>query len=185
LLYFWLWRRLQRGRIRDVPSISLIGELLLPNKKQWIEDRTIYIVRCAVEVTPTLGLSNLRRRFTFPDPFRLLYRHLHLQFIFINAGKTVGSTFISMNTNDSEPTLYGELTTTTLSDLTSRELEIRQSVLERSPNKAIAVEMYISEKAVEFHLDHINDKIGLRRCLIACVWTIQQAMLLKSREIPS
>jgi len=50
---------------------------------------------------------------------------------------------------------------TTLSDLTSRELEILQLVLAGYTNKAIAAEIYISEKTVEFHLSHIYTKIGV------------------------
>ncbi len=44
---------------------------------------------------------------------------------------------------------------TTLADLTSRELEILQLVLAGYANKAIAAEIYISEKTVEFHLNRI------------------------------
>jgi two-component system nitrate/nitrite response regulator NarL len=74
---------------------------------------------------------------------------------------------------------------TTLSDLTSRELEILQLVLEGYTNKGIAAEIYISEKTVEFHLDHIYDKIGVRTRLMAGVWAMQQGILEESREIPS
>jgi DNA-binding NarL/FixJ family response regulator len=50
----------------------------------------------------------------------------------------------------------------TLSDLTQRELEILQLVIEGKTNRAIANEMYITERTVEFHLDHIFTKIGVR-----------------------
>jgi DNA-binding NarL/FixJ family response regulator len=72
-----------------------------------------------------------------------------------------------------------------LSDLTSRELEILQLVLAGYTNKAIAAEIYISEKTVEFHLDHIYTKIGVRTRLMAGVWAMQQGILLGTREIPS
>jgi DNA-binding NarL/FixJ family response regulator len=74
---------------------------------------------------------------------------------------------------------------TTLSDLTSRELEIIELVLAGYTNKAIAAEIYISEKTVEFHLDHIYDKIGVRSRLMAGVWAVQQGILAETREIPS
>ena len=73
----------------------------------------------------------------------------------------------------------------TLSDLTPRELEILQLVLIGHTNKAIAAEMFISEKTVEFHLDHIYDKIGVRSRLMAGIWAIQQGIIVNAREIPS
>jgi DNA-binding NarL/FixJ family response regulator len=72
-----------------------------------------------------------------------------------------------------------------LSDLTSRELEVLQLVLAGYTNKAIAAEIYISEKTVEFHLDHIYNKIGVRTRLMAGVWALQQGILIGTREIPS
>lgn len=73
----------------------------------------------------------------------------------------------------------------TLSDLTSRELEILQLVLAGHTNKAIASEMNISEKTVEFHLDHIYTKIGVRTRVMAGIWALQQGILAETREIPS
>ncbi len=81
--------------------------------------------------------------------------------------------------------IYGELTMTTLSDLTSRELEILQLVLAGYTNKAIAAEIYISEKTVEFHLDNLYTKIGVRTRMMAGVWAMQQGILAETREIPS
>ena len=72
-----------------------------------------------------------------------------------------------------------------LTDLTPRESEILQLVIEGKTNKAIATEIYISEKTVEFHLDHIYTKLGVRTRLMAGVWAIQQGILAKTREIPS
>jgi len=76
-------------------------------------------------------------------------------------------------------------TMTTISDLTPRELEILQLVLAGYTNKAIAVEIYISEKTVEFHLDHIYTKVGVRTRLMAGIWAIQQGIEILTREIPS
>ena len=75
---------------------------------------------------------------------------------------------------------------TTISDLTPRELEILQLVLAGYTNKGIAAEIFISEKTVEFHLDHIYTKIGVRTRLMAGVWAFQQGMeAVETREIPS
>ena len=71
-----------------------------------------------------------------------------------------------------------------LSDLTHRELEILQLVLEGKTNKAIAHEFYISEKTVEFHLDNIYSKIGARTRLMVGIWALQNGMDGKTREIP-
>ena len=63
-----------------------------------------------------------------------------------------------------------------LSDLTPRELEVLQLVLAGYTNKAIAIELYLSKKTVEFHLDHIYTKIGARTRLMAGIWAIQHGV---------
>ena len=73
---------------------------------------------------------------------------------------------------------------TTLADLTARELEILQLVLAGYTNKAIAAQICISEKTVEFHLDHIYSKLGVRTRLMAGVWALQQGMGTELRGIP-
>jgi DNA-binding CsgD family transcriptional regulator len=50
----------------------------------------------------------------------------------------------------------------TLSDLTPREMEVLQLVMTGKTNKSIAKEIYVSEKTVEFHLNHIYTKTGAR-----------------------
>jgi DNA-binding NarL/FixJ family response regulator len=72
-----------------------------------------------------------------------------------------------------------------LSDLTPRELEILQLILTGKTNKQIAREMYISERTVEFHLDHIYTKIGVRTRMMAGIWAIKQRMEAGTREINS
>ena len=72
-----------------------------------------------------------------------------------------------------------------ISDLTPRELEILQFVIAGKANKTIASEIYISEKTVEFHLDNIYTKIGVRTRLLAGIWAMQQRIEIKTREIPS
>ena len=73
---------------------------------------------------------------------------------------------------------------TSLSNLTSRELEILRLVLRGYTNKAIAAEMFISEKTVEFHLDNVYDKVGVRTRLMAGIWALQQGLIVKTRETP-
>ena len=73
----------------------------------------------------------------------------------------------------------------TLSILTARELEILQLVLAGYTNKAIAAEIFISEKTVEFHLDNIYTKIGVRTRLMAGIWALQQGIAAETRGIPS
>ena len=72
-----------------------------------------------------------------------------------------------------------------LSDLTPREIEIRRLVLAGRTNKAIATTIAISEKTVEFHLDRIYTKIGMRTRMLAVVWAIHQGLEMLTREIPS
>ena len=73
---------------------------------------------------------------------------------------------------------------TTLPILTPRELEILQLVVAGYTNKAIAAEIFISEKTVEFHLDNIYSKIGVRTRLMAGMWALQQGILAETSELP-
>ena len=74
----------------------------------------------------------------------------------------------------------------TLSNLTAREMEILQLVLAGRTNKAIAAEISISEKTVEFHLAKIYTKIGMRTRTLASLWALQHGVqTIKTREIPS
>ena len=72
-----------------------------------------------------------------------------------------------------------------LSDLTSRELEILQLVIAGKTNKAIAREISISAKTVEFHLENIYTKIGVRARLMAGIWAIQHGLQVETRVMPS
>jgi len=71
----------------------------------------------------------------------------------------------------------------TLSDLTPRETEILQLVLLGRTNKAIAVQICITEKTVEFHLDHIYKKVGVHTRLLVGIWAIQQGIDILTRNI--
>ena len=74
---------------------------------------------------------------------------------------------------------------TTLSVLTPREVEILELVVAGYTNKAIAAQVVISEKTVEFHLDNIYTKIGVRTRLMAGMWALRQGILAETREFPS
>jgi DNA-binding CsgD family transcriptional regulator len=82
-------------------------------------------------------------------------------------------------------TICGESTMKTLSDFTPPELEILRLVLAGYTNKAIAAEISIFEKSVEYHLDNIYTKIGVRTRVMAGIWALQQGILAETREIPS
>lgn len=72
---------------------------------------------------------------------------------------------------------------TNLVDFTPRELEILQLVIIGKTNKAIAGEIYISEKTVEFHLDNIYTKIGVRTRMLASVWALQHGLQIETTLI--
>ena len=72
-----------------------------------------------------------------------------------------------------------------LSDLTQRELQILHLVLEGRTNKAIAGELSVCEKTVEFHLNHIYTKIGVRTRMMAGLWAIERGIEPETRGIPS
>ena len=63
-----------------------------------------------------------------------------------------------------------------LSDLTPREIEVLRLVLAGQTNKAIAAAFCISEKTVEFHLNHIYTKIGTHTRMLAVLWAIRQGI---------
>jgi len=69
---------------------------------------------------------------------------------------------------------------TSISDLTPRELEILRLVIAGKTNKAIAKENYISAKTVEFHLENIYRKLGVRTRLTAGIWAVQNGMKTES-----
>lgn len=72
-----------------------------------------------------------------------------------------------------------------LNDLTPRELEILQLIIAGKTNKEIAHEVFISKKTVEFHLDHIYSKLGIRTRLMAGIWAIRQGLQGETRVNPS
>lgn len=68
-----------------------------------------------------------------------------------------------------------------LNDLTPRELEILQLVIAGKTNKEIANEVFISQKTVEFHLEHIYSRIGIRTRLMIGIWAIRQGLEAETR----
>ena len=72
-----------------------------------------------------------------------------------------------------------------LSDLTPREIEILHLVIAGWTNKAIASELCVCEKTVEFHLNNIYTKIGTRTRMLAGLWAMQHGIAENTRETPS
>jgi two-component system nitrate/nitrite response regulator NarL len=72
----------------------------------------------------------------------------------------------------------------TLADLTQREIQILHLVLEGQTNRAIAGELSVCEKTIEFHLSHIYTKIGVRTRMMAGLWAIHQGIETENRGIP-
>jgi DNA-binding NarL/FixJ family response regulator len=72
-----------------------------------------------------------------------------------------------------------------LNDLTPRELEILQLVITGKTNKEIAHEIFISKKTVEFHLDNIYSKIGMRTRVMVGIWAIQNGLQAETGINPS
>ena len=70
-----------------------------------------------------------------------------------------------------------------LSNLTARELQILQFVITGYTNKEIAAEIFVSEKTVEYHLDNIYKKLGVRTRLLAGIWALEQGLEVRPRQI--
>ena len=60
--------------------------------------------------------------------------------------------------------------------LTPREQEILQLVIAGKTNKAIAQEISVSMKTVEFHLANIYSKIGTRTRVLAGIWAVRNGL---------
>jgi DNA-binding NarL/FixJ family response regulator len=71
-----------------------------------------------------------------------------------------------------------------LSDLTPRELEVLQLVLAGRTNKAIAADIHIAEKTVEYHLNNVYTKVGVRTRMLASIWAIRQGVEAETYESP-
>ena len=71
----------------------------------------------------------------------------------------------------------------TLSDLTPREMQILQLILEGRTNREIAAEIFVSEKTIEFHLKNIYTKVGVRKRILVTVWAVQQGVNVESKHI--
>ena len=78
---------------------------------------------------------------------------------------------------------HGSCSMSSLADLTPRELEILQLLLEGKTNKGIAREIAISAKTVEFHLDNIYRKIGVQTRIMAGLWAIRQGLQLRNQVL--
>jgi two-component system nitrate/nitrite response regulator NarL len=72
-----------------------------------------------------------------------------------------------------------------LAELTPREVEVLQLLIAGQTNKAIARELCITEKTVEFHLHNIFAKIGAESRTQTVMWAVQQGVRAKTRDSPS
>ncbi len=77
-----------------------------------------------------------------------------------------------------------------LSELTSREFKILRLLCAGKTNKQIAVDMYVCEKTVEFHLGKLYTKSGARTRMGTVIWAIQHGLEVekeaeKTRDSPS
>lgn len=59
-------------------------------------------------------------------------------------------------------------------NLTPREIEILQLLMEGKSNKEIANGLCVCEKTVEFHLSNLYSKIGTTTRTEAVVWALRQ-----------
>jgi DNA-binding NarL/FixJ family response regulator len=65
-----------------------------------------------------------------------------------------------------------------------RELNILRLVLIGRTDSAIAMQLFVTEKTIEFHLAQIYSMIGVRTRLMAALWATQQGMATETRDIP-
>lgn len=61
-------------------------------------------------------------------------------------------------------------------NLTSRESETLQQLMEGRSNKEIASSLCVCEKTVEFHLGNLYAKIGVRTRTEAVVWALRSGL---------
>jgi len=66
------------------------------------------------------------------------------------------------------------------SPLTSREREVAMLIARGLTNRQIAKELYVAERTVETHVEHILHKLGVRSRAQAAVWATQHGLVEKS-----
>ena len=74
-------------------------------------------------------------------------------------------------------TLGGKVTESPDDGLTARETEVLMLVAQGKTNRAIAVELCISEKTVASHLNHIFTKLGLQSRSAATAYAYQHDLM--------
>lgn len=62
--------------------------------------------------------------------------------------------------------------------MTAREIEILKFLVESVTNKEIAFKLEITERTVEFHLDKIMEKLGIRTRMAVALWVQEHKFLL-------
>lgn len=62
-------------------------------------------------------------------------------------------------------------------ELTNREIEVLEQVIEGSTNKEIAKELYITENTVKIHLRNILDKLHVNNRVQAAVYAVREGLV--------
>jgi DNA-binding NarL/FixJ family response regulator len=66
-----------------------------------------------------------------------------------------------------------------LKELTTREQKVLRLLSSGKTNKQIALDMYVCEKTVEYHLGNLYTKTGSRTRVAAVVWAIQNGVIVE------
>lgn len=62
---------------------------------------------------------------------------------------------------------------TTNIGLTAREIQVLNQLMRGHTNKKIAQDLNVQEKTIEFHLQNIYSKIGVKNRVEAAIWVVQ------------
>lgn len=73
---------------------------------------------------------------------------------------------------------------TAISDLTARELEILQLLVNGKTNKEMARILVVSPKTIEFHLHNLYTKLNVRTRTEAVIWASQQGLKPEDQGFP-
>lgn len=77
-----------------------------------------------------------------------------------------------------------EQSSTTTFDLTPREIEILQLLVNGKTNKEMAAILTVSSKTIEFHLGNLYTKLGVRTRTEAVLWAVQSGLKPKNYGNP-
>src|SRR5690242_6881375 len=68
--------------------------------------------------------------------------------------------------------------------LSRREREVAALVVEGLTNKEIAARLFISERTVDGHLEHIREKLGVNNRAQIAAWFVNQSRAAASPDVP-